>query len=270
MALRSRPPKQELLDSDAALSESSALTSEHCGWLLTGARRAVVEDALGTGQAGCLWYFKDDSRQRLPGACHSPQQLWSRLNPASVCRRTLLLVAADETEARAWVRVLTRCITDVTLSTQQASHKAEALSNARSGARSGLPQTVADLDELLSLLLPPTVALVEARLPSPDHANAAFPAMSAAQEESLSVVLLTIHTMARLSHGSPSCFSLHNVEGRGASHEHRQFVFFAAYAMWRIAYILLRWAQLHPHHFAEVDGATSCASWRSAGRWLSV
>ena len=149
-------------------------------------------------------------------------------------QRTLRLVAADETEGRAWVRVLYRCVEEVSQS--EVSERAETLQISRSGAR-GMPQKVADVDALLDLVLPaadaPAAAatggdahaaptsggsahgsaeeasttlstarrLSDARRLSIDHGmpnpSGAYPSLSAAQEEVLSVVLLTIHTYER-------------------------------------------------------------------------
>ena len=325
-------------ETDARAVDSGFALVEHCGWLLKQGRAfqswrmrwAMV-------QAGCLWYFKDDGRRELLGRMAlASTTIVAERDARQFCirseQRVLRLIAADETEARAWIRVLLRCVREGT-ATELVSQRAETLQVGRSGARAGMPQTVADLHELLLLLVPASPKPMtlcrlmtssgstgplagaaagasgggtdgsaggcgcgsgsgatsttrsstritpfvsgEAGLPTPGSSGVSFPALSAAQEEALSVLLLTIQTfgeplegVARLLQqrydrdvlaeaGVPDPSTPTRVWEQWALMSH-------GLTRRRIAYVLLRWAQLHPHHFAAEGAHTLRGLWQQA------
>ena len=227
-------------------------------------------------------------------------------------QRTLRLVAADETEALAWVRVLLRCIAEVSTK-EQVHERTESLRANRTNVL-GMPHAVDSVDELILLFLPRRAAgqtgaarhdsstlgnadrlayganTAEETLPSPPRAGAISAdgsaaassspssspssSLSAAQEEMLSVIILTIHTYGvSLADVASRLLSLYDGEPavsvaaptpEAQSTPPRARSPFTKLTQRRISYLLLRWAQLHPHHFAAVDNDHLRQIWQRA------
>lgn len=125
-------------------------------------------------QAGCVWYFRDQSRKEQLGMmalAGSEVRGATADNPRHLQlvseERTLHLIAADQTEALGWLRVLKRAIEEV---------------NQRSDEGGKGPMLVAGFEQLLSPLL--------------DVKSGDLSTLSPLQEHSLSVVLLTLHSIA--------------------------------------------------------------------------
>lgn len=153
-------------------------------------------------------------------------------------QRTLRLLAASEPEAITWARVLERCVEDLSQAQLRATHRA-------AGFSQGLPPAADSHTQILSLLLPS--ATPSSRVGG--GATAGRPAgasgdvdetlvgRSAAHEEALCILLLTIHTYGTsLSTFADGLAVAYERSPGGARH---------------VAYVLLRWAQLHPSHFGR-------------------
>ena len=89
-----------------------------------------------------------------------------------------------------------------------------------------------------------------------------LPSLSALQEESLCVLVLTVHTFVRPM--TPLIERLHSrYDGEG---EAPRAAPQARLVRRQIAYLVLRWAQLHPQHFTLADAEPLRALWRRVAR----
>ena len=158
-------------------------------------------------------------------------------------QRVLPLLAATEAEANVWAVVLRRCVEDL-----------EALRSGvegmEGGGLGGLPKSVEDIVQLGEWLLPsgsreeqPRPSSSEGdggeveliRSPSSPSSSSSSHHRRAAEEEALCILLLTIHTYKQPI--SVFAQQLHERYNNSAARE--------------VAYVLLRWAQLHPSHFKQ-------------------
>ena len=227
---------------DSAAGESRLV--EHCGWLLKQGRavsnwkvRWVVV------QASCIWYFKDDSRSELLGrmalANAAVEIEDARYITVRSPQRKLLLLAASEAEARTWALVLRRCVVDIEQASKRSSHAADL------PTRSGMPGKADGLAHIVRLLVSSTPATSSAQGgegggegdSEGGEGGGDGLGRSAAQEETLCILLLTIHTFGEPIEAVARELSARYDESlRSARH---------------VAYVLQRWKELHSHHFAR-------------------
>ena len=227
---------------------------EHCGWLLKQGRamqnwkmRWVIV------QAGCVWYWKDDSRRELLGSVrlsgtaleyrHGSRHLAIRTK-----ERTLHLVAADESEAHAWARVLRRCIAELTDAIEE-----RAMSLQTAQRHDIMPHSVASVAELIDLMLPTAAshALGGATAALLAQGSGRFvPTRTASHELCLCILLVTIRTFG-VPIGKIVGLLAERYES-GSELRRRQ-----------VAYVMLRWAQVHPAHFGSDDAGPLKSLWQS-------
>ena len=225
----------------------------------------------------------------------------------AVCsqQRTLHLIAADETEARAWFGVLSRAAAEVT---DQLT-----LASARLTSSKG-PLLMDDLASIIEMWLPSPSSIqatnrpVESASPAADEAAAPSGApaaavasgalydqphnkpldqqaqqalepqaspelpnlhqgLSAVQEDSLCAFLLTVHSFGPVGEtGALLCqrYDTQQTEPRVPEHQWVRAVLQPLRR--RTAYVLLRWAQMHPDDFSCASGRPLRALWQRAAR----
>ena len=99
--------------------------------------------------------------------------------------------------------------------------------------------------------------------------NGLYPALSAAQEESLCAFLLTVHTFGSTSDVAKLMQERYAVEYTEDTMQLSRRVWLLSVKQplcRRCAYILLRWAQMHPHDFALASGRALRSLWQRVAR----
>lgn len=283
---------------------------EHCGWLLK--RGRVVRNwkmRWVMVQAGYLWYFQDESRHELHGRMTLSSGIVRHGKPTlrnlevESEQRTLFLLAADEVEAQAWARVLTRCIHEAKERSLQLSVATPALvelpelidllvstgrqrtpSAEEAGVAAGLTEAAAEAGSAAAEGSARAAALEEVSAVSAkaDAVGAivvtgscttsagdedTYQVLCSQQEVDLCVFLLAVHTYGvpagevaqlLLARYSPECGTGTTISPSAAVNKGTQR------SRRRIAYILLRWAQLHPFDFTAGGAGALRSLWQLA------
>lgn len=221
----------------AGSSGSSDAVSELCGWMLKRGR-AVQNWKMRwiMLQAGELLYFRNSSRRALLGGmylrdCAIEAGQTARHLSVRSQSRTLHLMAADERDALAWRH-------SIRLAIREAGRLPDA---------NGAPSSLRLAPDFAAALAP---VLGGRSLDEGSNldggGDGALPPLTVDADSLLAAVLLAVHAVATPADAAAVLTARYDAAGRAGRA--------------RVAYVLLRWRQLHTaDFFSNPDGAAECA-----------